>query len=188
MRITDRIRFNTSRSDLNRLHNRSGKIYKELSSGKRINRPSDDPFGALQATSLSTHKRLLDQYARNIDTARISLYAADNALGQSVDVITEARTTILSSVSAVGDEKSHSVMADKVSQLKEQLFNLANSRVGDTYIFGGFQSTRKPYTIDAVTNRVSYRGDIGAMQLEIGEGSLVETTLKGASAFVRHRA
>ena len=128
MRITDRIRFNVSRSDLNRLHSRSSKIYKELSSGKRINRPSDDPFGALQATSLTTHKRLLDQYARNIDTARINLYAADNALGQSVDVITEARTTILTAVSAVGDEKSHSVMADKISQLKEQLFNLANSR------------------------------------------------------------
>ena len=183
MRITDRIRFNVSRSDLNRLHTRSSKIYKELSSGKRINRPSDDPFGALQATSLSTHKRLLDQYSRNIDTARINLYAADNALGQSVDVITEARTTLLTAVSAVGDEKSHSVMADKISQLKEQLFNLANSRVGDTYIFGGFQSTRKPYTVDAITNRVSYRGDTGAMKLEIGEGSLVDMTLEGASAF-----
>jgi flagellar hook-associated protein 3 FlgL len=183
MRITDRIRYNVSRSDLNRLHSRSSKIYKELSSGKRINRPSDDPFGALQATTLSTHKRLLNQYARNIDTARINLYAADNALGQSVDVITEARTTLLTAVSAIGDDKSHSVMADQISQLKEQLFNLANSRVGDTYIFGGFQSTRTPYTTDAITNRVSYRGDEGAMKLEIGEGSLVDTTLKGASAF-----
>lgn len=183
MRITDKMRFNSTRSDLSRLHNRSTKVYRELSSGKRINRPSDDPFGVLQSTSLTTHKRLLDQYGRNIDTARINLYAADNALGQAVDVITSARTTTLSAVSVVGDEKSHGVMADHVAQLKEQLFNLANSRVADTFIFGGFQSTRKPYTLDPVTGKVSYIGDQGAMKLEIGEGSLVDTTLQGTSAF-----
>jgi flagellar hook-associated protein 3 FlgL len=183
MRITDKMRFNTTRSDLNRLQNRSSKIYKELSSGKRINRPSDDPFGALQATGLKTHQRLLDQYSRNIDTARINLFAADNALGQSVTAITEARSTLISAVSVLGDPQSHEVMADSMAQIKEQLFNLANSRVGDTFIFGGFQSTRKPYTVDSVSNRVSYRGDGGAMQLEIGEGSLVESTLKGSTAF-----
>ena len=44
MRITEKMRFNSSRTDLSRLQNRSNKVYKELSSGKRINRPSDDPF------------------------------------------------------------------------------------------------------------------------------------------------
>jgi flagellar hook-associated protein 3 FlgL len=183
MRITEKIRFNTTRSDLNRLHNRSNKIYKELSTGKRINRPSDDPFGALQATGLHTHRRLLDQYSRSIDTARINLFAADNALGQAVSILTQARTTTLTAVSVVGDDKSHTVMADTISELKEQLFNLSNSRVADTFVFGGFQSTRKPYTLDSVTGRVSYRGDTGAMQLEVGEGALIETTLKGTSAF-----
>ena len=183
MRITDKMRFNSTRSDLSRLHNRSTKVYRELSSGKRINRPSDDPFGVLQATGLTTHKRLLDQYGRNIDTARINLYAADNALGQAVNIMTEARTTTISAVSVVGDAKSHSVMADNIAQLKEQMFNLANSRVADTFIFGGFQSTRKPYTLDAVTGKVSYIGDTGAMKLEVGEGSLVDTTLEGTAAF-----
>lgn len=183
MRITDKMRFNSTRSDLNRLQNRSSKVYRELSSGKRINRPSDDPFGVLQATGLTTHKRLLDQYSRNIDTARINLYAADNALGQAVDIVTSARTTTLSAVSVVGDEKSHGVMADHISQLKEQLFNLANSRVADTFIFGGFQNTKNPYTRDPVTGKISYIGDRGAMKLEIGEGSLIDSTLEGTSAF-----
>ena len=57
MRITDRIRFGTTQGDMNRLQNRSNKLYKELSSGKRINLPSDDPFGALQATSLQSDVR-----------------------------------------------------------------------------------------------------------------------------------
>ena len=117
---------------MNRLQMRSNKIYKELSSGKRINRPSDDPFGTLQATGLTTHKRLLDQYSRNIDTARINLYAADNALNQAVSIMTEARTTTISAISVLGDGKSHKVMADSISQLKEQLFNLAKPQsVGD---------------------------------------------------------
>lgn len=183
MRITDKMRFNSARSDLSRLHNRSSKVYRELSSGKRINRPSDDPFGVLQATGLTTHKRLLDQYGRNIDTARINLYAADNSLGQAVNIMTEARTTTISAVSVVGDGNSHSVMADNIAQLKEQMFNLANSRVADTFIYGGFQSTRKPYTLDSVTGKVSYIGDTGAMKLEVGEGSLVDTTLQGTAAF-----
>lgn len=183
MRITDKMRFNSTRNDMNRLHNRSSKLYKELSSGKRINRPSDDPFGVLQATGLTTHKRLLDQYSRNIDTARINLYAADNALNQAVDIMTEMRTITISSVSALGDDQSHSVMADSISQLKERLFNISNSRVGETYIFGGTQSTRKPYTVDGVTGKISYIGDMNSMKLEVGEGALVDTTLQGTSAF-----
>jgi flagellar hook-associated protein 3 FlgL len=74
-------------------------------------------------------------------------------------------------------------MADTISQLREQMLNLSNSRVGDTFIFAGLQNGQKPYTKDPVTGRISYRGDQGTMQLEIGEGSLVETTLQGASAF-----
>jgi flagellar hook-associated protein 3 len=183
MRITDKIRYNATRGDLTRLQNRSVKLYKELSSGKRVNRPSDDPFSALQASSLTTHQRQLEQFARNLDTAKIQLYAADNALNQAVGVITEARTTTLSAVSVVGDKDSRRVMADTVSQLKEQMFNLANSRVGDTFIFGGFQSTQRPYTRDAVTGVVSYRGDSGAMQLEVGEGTLQQTTLMGSTVF-----
>jgi flagellin-like hook-associated protein FlgL len=97
--------------------------------------------------------------------------------------MTEARTITISSVSAVGDAKSHSVMADSITQLKEQLFNLSNSRVGETYIFGGTQSTRKPYTRDEVTGKISYIGDTNSMKLEVGEGSLVDTTLKGTTAF-----
>lgn len=183
MRITDKIRYNATRGDLTRLHNRSMKLYKELSSGKRVNRPSDDPFSALQSSSLTTHQRQLEQFSRNLDTARIQLYAADNAINQVVGVITEARTTTLSAVSVVGDKDSRRVMADTVGQLKEQMFNLANSRVGDTFIFGGFQSTQRPYTRDAVTGVVSYRGDDGAMKVEVGEGTLQETTLKGSVVF-----
>ena len=183
MRITDKMRYSSTRGDMNRLQMRSNKIYKELSSGKRINRPSDDPFGTLQATGLTTHKRLLDQYSRNIDTARINLYAADNALNQAVNIITEARTTTISAVSVLGDAKSHSVMADTIAQLKEQMFNLTNSRVGETYIFGGTQSTRKPYIIDEITGKISYIGNTDAMKVEVGEGSLVNTTLQGTEAF-----
>lgn len=183
MRITDKIRYNATRLDLNRLHNRSNKLYKELSSGKRINRPSDDPFGALQAASLTTHGRQLEQFMRNIDTARIQLYATDNALMQAVNNVTEARTTLLTAVSVVGDDKNHGVMADTIAQLKEQMFSLANSRVGDNFIFGGFQNTRTPYTKDPVTSLVSYRGDQGTMKVEVGEGILQESTLAGTSVF-----
>ena len=183
MRITDKIRYNATRSDLNRLHNRSSKLYRELSSGKRINRPSDDPFGALQATGLATHGRQLTQYLRGIDTAKIQLFASDNALSQGVSSITEARTILLSAVSVVGDDQNHEVMADTVSQLREQLFNLSNSRVGDTYLFGGFQQTRPPYVQDPVTGKISYRGDAGQMKVEVGEGVVLETTLQGTAVW-----
>ena len=183
MRITDRMRYNSTRGDLNRLHTRSSKIYQELSSGRRINRPSDDPFGALQATALSTHRRLLDQYSRNIDTARINLYAADNAMGQAVTMLTQARTLLITGVSVVGESETHAVMADSMAEIKEELFNLANGRVGDNFIFGGFQNTRKPYTQDEITGRISYRGDQGTMRIEVGEGALLDTALQGASAF-----
>jgi flagellar hook-associated protein 3 FlgL len=183
MRVTDRLRFNSGRADMNRLRSKSADLNKQITSGNRINKPSDDPFGALQAAGLDTHKRLIAQYARNIDSAKIQLSATDNALGQAVDAITSARTITLGVLSATGDARSRSVMADNINQIKDQLFNLANTRVGDTYLFGGFQNTKPPYVKNATTGQVSFIGDEGKMQLEIGEKLKIDTTLKGGSAF-----
>jgi flagellar hook-associated protein 3 FlgL len=182
MRVTDRLRFNSGRSDINRLRSKSSELYKQITSGNKINKPSDDPFGALQAAGLDSHKRLINQYARNIDTAKIQLSATDNALGQAVDAITSARTISLGILSATGDARSRSVMADNINQIKDQLFNLGNTRVGDTYLFGGFQNSKPPYTKDA-TGNIVYVGDEGKMQLEIGEKLRLDTTLKGGAAF-----
>ncbi len=183
MRVTDRLRFNSGRADMNRLRSKSADLNKQITSGNRINKPSDDPFGALQAAGLDTHKRLIAQYARNIDSAKIQLSATDNALGQAVDAITSARTITLGVLSATGDARSRRVMADNINQIKDQLFNLANTRVGDTYLFGGFQNTKPPYVKNATTGQVSFIGDEGKMQLEIGEKLKIDTTLKGGSAF-----
>ncbi len=182
MRVTDRLRFNSGRADLNRLRSKSSDLNKQITSGNRINKPSDDPFGALQAAGLDTHKRLIAQYSRNIDSAKIQLSASDNALGQAVDAITSARTITLGVLSATGDARSRSVMADNINQIKDQLFNLANTRVGDTYLFGGFQNTKPPY-VKGANGQISFIGDEGKMQLEIGEKLKIDTTLKGGSAF-----
>lgn len=143
-RITDSLnsanttaRINTQRGLLNVLQER-------ISSGKRINRPSDDPAGAELVLKLRTSQTEIDQFKRSAVTANQKLVAADDALGGYENILDRVKTLVTQGLSGTATPQAKNALATELQSLRERILNTANSKYGDEYLFGGTRQDAPP--------------------------------------------
>ena len=128
MRITDRMRYENPRMRILRLTNRQAQTTEELSTGKRLNRPSDDPLSALKATIFESQGRRVQQQKRNIDAARNTLVISESVLGEASTTLLRVKELAIQSLSSVMSGTDRSFMGAEVSQLREHLRSIANTK------------------------------------------------------------
>lgn len=131
-------RINTQRSRLNILQER-------ISTGKRINRPSDDPGGAEMVLNLRTSLKEIEQFGRSAQTANHKLTAADDALSGFENLVERVRTLVAQGLSDTTTQEARNSLATEIESLRERILNLANSKYGDEYLFGGTRQNAPPF-------------------------------------------
>ncbi len=178
MRVTEKIRFEAPRFRLESLNARRSKVSEQISSGVRINRPSDDPLGALKVDVLETELQQTLQFDRGIKSAYELLYSSDGVLDQGAQTLYRVKELLIQSLTSVRNQEDLDNIAGEVEQLTAHLLTLSNTRTGNSYIFGGYRTDQPPY--DA--NR-DFQGDVNAKELELAFGSRVRVTSSGGSAF-----
>ena len=178
MRVTEKTRIDMPRARIAELRARSGKYNEQIVSGRRVNKPSDDPLGALRIGVLETQKSKVEQFDRNLDRGRAFLGQADTALSEASSVLNRVRELAIQSVNASLTQQDANDIAGEITVLREQLLALANTRVGDKPIFGGYLTNLPPYTAAGV-----FQGDTNQLTLEVGEQHFVPLTVAGGSAF-----
>jgi flagellar hook-associated protein 3 FlgL len=178
MRVTEKTRIDMPRSRIAELRSRSSKYNEQIVSGRRVNRPSDDPLGALRIGMLETQKHKVEQFDRNMERGRAFLYQADTALGESLNVLNRIKELTIQSINASLTQQDANDIAAEVTVLRTQLLTLSNSRVGDTHLFGGFQTTQPAYTAAGV-----FQGDVNQLTLEVGDQQYAAITVQGGAAF-----
>ncbi len=162
----------------------------QLSSGRRITAPSDDPAGTAQALTIRSRQTAAEQFKKNVAEARDSLAAADSVLRSVVETVTQAKETAVQGASDTSDALARQSLGSQVNQLLETLVALALSRGhGGTFLFGGQESTRSPYSVTRDANgkitavAVNARGIDGETPAEVSEGVTVPTGVSGTSVF-----
>lgn len=178
MRVTEKIRFEAPRFRLESLNARRSKVSEQISSGVRINRPSDDPLGALKVDVLETELQQTLQFDRGIKSAYELLYSSDGVLDQGAQTLYRVKELLIQSLTSARNQEDLDNIAGEVEQLTAHLLTLSNTRTGNSYIFGGYRTDQPPY--DA--NR-DFQGDVNAKELELAFGSRVRVTSPGGSAF-----
>lgn len=178
MRVTEKIRFEAPRFRLENLNARRSKVSEQISSGVRINRPSDDPLGALKVDVLETELEQTKQFERGIKSAYELLYSSDGVLDQGAQTLYRVKELLIQSLTSVRNQEDLDNIAGEVEQLTEHLLTLSNTRTGNSYIFGGYRTNQPPY--DA--NR-DFQGDGNAKEIELAFSSRVRVTSAGGSAF-----
>ncbi len=129
----------------------------QMSTGKRVNRPSDDPIAASQAVVLSQAQAQNSQYtlARTFATQKISL--EENVLTQVTTAIQTAQEKIVYAGNGTLSDDDRASLATDLQGIRDQILNLANSTDGNgRYIFAGYKTEKAPYTDNAGT--VTYGG------------------------------
>ncbi len=156
----------------------------ELSSGKRVNVPSDDPLAAAQMVANQAQASRADQYLQNIDTLTSQMQTASTALGSAVTALTQAVDLGVQGSTGTVSSANRQEIVQSLQGIQAQLVQLANTSVSGSYLFGGTATTAAPYTLDSASpSGVTYNGNNGTNTVQIADGLTVQTNLPGSQIF-----
>ncbi|WP_182057659.1 flagellar hook-associated protein FlgL [Pantoea sp. ME81] len=160
------------------------KVGEQLSSGRRVNNPSDDPIAASRAVVLSQSQAKSTQYATARSFADQSLSMEENALKGATSSIQDAQTLIVYGSTGTLSDDDRASIATQLEGIRAQLLNQANSQDGNgRYIFAGYKTDTAPFTDTAGTG-VSYVGGDQAITQKVDDGRTMDVSSTGSSVFM----
>ena len=121
----------------------------KVSSGKRVNKPSDDPVAAARIAHLDASLSRLDQYKSNSDFARNQLGLEESALSSVIDNLQRVRELALQGNNSTANDSDRKDIAAEIRQARDALLALANTTdVDGRHLFGGYVEGAVPFTHD----------------------------------------
>jgi flagellar hook-associated protein 3 FlgL len=177
VRFTNDILSRQTLFDLGNITDTLAKTQNELSTGKRITKPEDDPYGAGRAVSLRNQLGDVQQYQTNINDASAWAQTSDAALGNATDLLQRARELVVQAANGTQDQTSLNAISAEMVQIKSSLQAQANATYNGRYIFSGTATNVEPYQSNA------YSGTTLPVQRLIGPGQVVQVNQDGPSAF-----
>lgn len=207
MRVTHQLIANTVIRNVNRNLARMTKYQDMLSSGKRINKPSEDPVAITRIMGYITSLQQNTQYQRNIDAAENWIHTTEDALAGINDVLQRARELAVSGADGSKPPEARRAIAMEVDELIGVVVQLANSSIGGRYIFAGYKTTSPPFERKATVSEIlefadydpytdsieidgslvqsiQYHGDEGKIKWEIAPNVEITGNLDGNSLFM----
>lgn len=148
MRITNNMMMNQSLRDMNTNLNRLDKVQRDISTGKRIHRPSDDPTAMARATVLRNSLAQNTQYKKNADNAESFLKMTDSTLGSVGDAMQRLRQLAVQGSSGNLRQEDRDAIYNEVQQIRDELKALGNTQLNGRYIFGGLKTDQVVYPND----------------------------------------
>lgn len=151
MRITQSMISSNMLRNLSSSNSKLDKYNDQLASGKKINRPSDDPVIAMKGMFYRSDVTQVEQYQRNIGDATTWVESSDDALDKVSSTLQRVRELTVEGVSDTNSVSSRQALAAEIKQLIDHIGTLGNTQVGDKYIFNGLDTTQPPVKININT-------------------------------------
>jgi flagellar hook-associated protein 3 len=176
--IYSRTMFNLSRNI-----DRFMRVESMVSSGRRINTPSDDPVGTHHDLSYRGRLSQITQYLSNISQAGGWFSAYESGLGDLKDLYSSAKEISIMMANDTYDEVARQAAANEVESIFQQVLQIANNNVDGRYMYSGHMTRTKP--LESAANGVVYNGDRGIIDLEIDTASRVRSNLIAEEIFFK---
>jgi flagellar hook-associated protein 3 FlgL len=181
MRVTFNTVFRTGVQEINEAAERLAARQREVSSGSRLQVPSDDPSAAAAVVGERAEMAALDQYRQTTDSVESRLTVADTLLSDIIHALTAAQTTAAAGRSTILTPEQRQALAAQVDGIREQILGDLNSRYRGVYLFSGSALTTAPFTKDAAGLVQPYAGNATPQQLDIDRDRSVEVTVDGGA-------
>lgn len=173
--------------NINKNMAQSGRIQEQMSTGMKINRPSDDPVGITYSLRYRSDLSLNDRYQTNVDSATSFLDFNDTMLTQVNDVAERIKELAVQGSNGTNPGVALDNIASEMTQLKEQLVDIANSQFKGKYIFNGQFTDKKPYDpnnpVVALRDPAAVTTDSGVLDYTINTGTHLSVNLIGNDVF-----
>jgi flagellar hook-associated protein 3 FlgL len=163
-RITNLMTTRQVLADINQSQNRLNVTQEQLSSGKKILQPSDDPYGATGELSG------LQTYSDNITDATAWANASNTALSSISDQVQRVRELVVEAANGTNSQSNLTAINSEITQLTASIKQSANAQYNGQYVFSGSATATAPYG----TSSDAYQGNAGAVNRAIGPSTSLQ--------------
>lgn len=182
LRITNNTMVDRALRDIQFTSQRLDRAQRDISSGSRIHRPSDDPTGTARVQVLKENLALNEQHRRNIGMAKDFLNATETALSQATTIIQRVRELSLQAANGTYVGQDRSSIAQEIGQLRQEINSMGNTQINGRYIFAGFDTLTQPFA--AAGDHGTAVPNVGErLEVEIGKGVTVGYNLTSDEVF-----
>jgi len=180
-RVSDLLKSNVFDSSINGTQAQLLQVQNELSTGKQVNQPSDNPSAA--AAILAIQKTLSQgtAYATNIQTAQSQLGVTENSLSNLSNLLLQVQNIASKDVNTGTSPSQLQGDAQIVNSLITEIQSLANTQSNGVYVFGGGKSNSQPYV--SGVGGIQFVGSTNPLQTQVSSGILTPTEISGPSVF-----
>lgn len=184
MRVTTSNSFEAGLSTLTRRQTELSEAQDRLISGKRVNKPSDDPASASRAERALANINRSEASQRSLDASLSIMSQTESALGDAGDLLHQAREVMLAAGNASYSDAERAGLGERLRDIRNQLFSVANRTDGaNSHLFGGQGSTQPPFV--ETTAGVQFFGTAGEIRGE--QDTALPLSSDGSSAWLSAR-
>ncbi|MEO9945596.1 flagellar hook-associated protein FlgL [Paraglaciecola sp.] len=158
----------------------------QLSSGKKLLTPADDPVGAAQVIRLTEEIDQINQFKVNNNLLNNSLEQEETVLGSVNDAIDRARVLMVQSGNGIFNADDKRAIAIEIEEIRDQVFDLMNTQnSAGEYIFAGYQSESPAFSFNASSpgNKYNFEGDNGFNEIKISDSVNLQVNNSGFDVF-----
>jgi len=162
MRVSNRFLYYQLVNDINESTEKMFKLNGQISSGKRIDSPSEDPLGLANVLIYRTELNELDEFKKSIDMANGWLSSTDSILQDTDDLLSRAAELAVQHASATSNNELRQGAAAEIKEIRHMVLSHANAKYGNKYMFGGTQTQTSPFINTDIENWLDNVGIIAA--------------------------
>jgi len=184
MRVTQSMMSSNMLRNLNTSYSKMSKYQNMLDSGSVITRPSDDPVVAVKGMGYRIDLDKNQQYQRNLREANTWLDTTDEALDQVGEALKRVKELIVQAANDTNTADDRQKINAEMQQIKGQLRDIANTKVGENYIFSGTHTNQPLYTDETgPQNPAISTGGNKSIEINVFDGISMNINTQGADLF-----
>lgn len=178
MRVTQSMLSNNTLRNLSSSYLKLGTYQDQLSSQKKINRPSDDPVVAFKGIGYRASLNEVEQYKRNLDEVNNWLENTEDALDKTNTAVQRVNELVVQANNQTLTDSDREQVEKEIEELKKQIISIANTKVAGKYMFNGSDIYSEPIQYDETSNpqiTTNFKGDYVKVEVSAGVNLTVNT-------------
>ncbi|KAF0812525.1 Flagellar hook-associated protein 3 [Andreprevotia sp. IGB-42] len=185
MRVATVTIYNSGTIGMSNLQSMQTRLQNQLSSGRKLLSPSDDPIASSRALKVTETNALVTQYSTNSTSADSALRVSESTMNQLTTLIQNVQQLAINAGNPTQIATDKAALENELQGRYQELLALANQTDGNgLYLFSGYQGNTKPFT-ETAFGQVTYNGDDGQRLIQISSSRNLPVSEPGSDVFQR---
>ncbi len=178
MRVTNQTQQRNALNNIFRITEEMFNAQKDIATGKKIHKPSDDPAGIRDTLALRTSLRKIKQFDRNINSNRILLSRGETALESIGISLSRAKEISIVELGSISSSETRKYAKAELEGIISTVLQAANTKIKNMYVFSGTDIKKTPFEISA--SGAVYKGNSDKLTIQIEENINAKITIPGS--------